>query len=364
MQELPAIERENVSRFMCENCGANMGFDAATGALLCGYCGHNKAVEISGSVDEVSYAEAMSEGVHELLPIAVNAMEVRCDSCGAVVEFTPPETATLCAFCGAKIVAQPKAADPRLAPNGVLPFAVPKDAAMRAFNMWLASLWFAPSKLSQLAKADKLDSIYIPYWTYNAQTDSYYEGERGENYTDWETYTENGQTKQRSVTKTRWYSASGNVSRHFYDVCVPATRSLPHDYLNRLEPWDLGNVVPYEPAYLSGHKAQAYQVILPDGFEGFKNVAARVIESDCRSDIGGDHQRVHDVNTRYSDITFKHLLLPIYAGAYRFNGKVYQIVVNGRTAEVQGGRPYSWLKIGLLIAVILFILLILIAVFS
>lgn len=349
---------------MCENCGANMGFDAASGGLLCGYCGHNKPVEISGAVEEVSYAEAISTGVHELQPIAVNAMESRCDSCGAVVEFTPPETATMCAFCGAKIVAQPRAADPRLAPNGVLPFAVPNDAAMSAFNKWLGSLWFAPSKLSQMAKADKLDSIYIPYWTYDAQTDSYYEGERGENYTDWETYTENGQQKQRSVTKTRWYSASGNVSRHFDDVCIPATRSLPHSYLNRLEPWDLGNVVPYEPAYLSGHKAQAYQIILPDGFEGFKQIAARVIESDCRRDIGGDHQRVHDVNTRYSDITFKHLLLPIYAGAYRFNGKVYQIVVNGRTAEVQGGRPYSWLKIGMLVAVILFILLILFAVFS
>src|SRR5687768_9316845 len=159
MEEIPIVERENVSRFMCENCGANMGFDAASGGLLCGYCGHNKAVTVSGTVDEVSYAEAMSDGVHELQMIAVNAMQSSCDSCGAIVEFTPPETATVCVFCGAKTVAQPKAADPRIAPNGVLPFAVPNDAAMRAFNTWLGSLWFAPSKLGELAKADKLDSI-------------------------------------------------------------------------------------------------------------------------------------------------------------------------------------------------------------
>ncbi len=55
---------------MCENCGANMGFDAAAGGLLCAYCGHNKAVEISGAVEEISYAEAISTGVHELQPIA------------------------------------------------------------------------------------------------------------------------------------------------------------------------------------------------------------------------------------------------------------------------------------------------------
>jgi hypothetical protein len=51
------------------------------------------------------------------------------------------------------------------------------------------------------------------------------------------------------------------------------------------------------------------------------------------------------------------LLLPIYAGAYQFGGKTYQIVVNGRTGEVQGGRPYSWVKIG---ALVLFILLVII----
>jgi hypothetical protein len=83
-----------------------------------------------------------------------------------------------------------------------------------------------------------------------------------------------------------------------------------------------------------------------------------------RNDIGGDEQRVHQVNTQYGDITFKHLLLPIYAGAYRFNGKVFQIVVNGRTGEVQGERPYSWLKIGCLVFVIMAIILFIVILLS
>lgn len=347
---------------MCENCGANMAFDAKAGGLLCSYCGHTQAVAVSGTVDEVEFEKALADGTHELMPMAVNAMQAQCVQCGAIVNFTPPETANSCPFCGVKIVAQPKAADPMIAPNGVLPFVVPNEVAIVNFKAWLASLWFAPSKLQELAKADKLVSIYIPYWTYDALTASEYVGERGENYTDWETYTENGETKRRSVTKTRWYSAYGNVSRHFDDVCVPATRSLPHEYLDKLEPWDLEKLVPYEPAYLSGHKAQTYQIVLPDGFERFKEISNRVIDGDCRNDIGGDKQRIHNINTRYSDITFKHLLLPIYAGAYQFEWKTYQIVVNGRTGEVQGGRPYSWLKIGLLVAVILLILLVLLAV--
>lgn len=53
------------------------------------------------------------------------------------------------------------------------------------------------------------------------------------------------------------------------------------------------------------------------------------------------------MNTNYKDIKFKHLLLPVFVSAYKFNGKLYQFLVNGRTGEIQGQRPYSWIKITL-----------------
>ena len=86
--------------------------------------------------------------------------------------------------------------------------------------------------------------------------------------------------------------------------------------------------------------------------------------ADARRDIGGDEQRVSNVETQYSAVTFKHLLLPVYVGAYRFNDKVFQVVVNGRTGEVQGERPYSVWKILLLVLAILFVLLVLAFVFG
>lgn len=106
------------------------------------------------------------------------------------------------------------------------------------------------------------------------------------------------------------------------------------------------------------------RVALPEGFEFFKQTASAIIYNDARHDIGGDEQRVHDVSTDFSNITFKHLLLPVYAGAYQFNSKTFQIVINGRTGEVQGMRPYSWLKIGALVLMILFIVIILISIFG
>jgi hypothetical protein len=274
-----------------------------------------------------------------------------------------------CDFCGAKIVAQPKSADPTVAPEGVLPFRVTQAQAADSLNRWLGSLWFAPGALKRLAAQEGLGGVYLPFWTYDAYTATRYTGERGDYYYTTESYTErdaqgNNVSRTRQVRHTRWRPAAGTVERWFDDILVPATKSLPPARLSALEPWDLGELTGYEPAYLSGYKAQRYQVDLAEGFELAKRAAAPVIESDVRRDIGGDEQRVAQLATNYSAVTFKHLLLPVYAGAYRFRDKVYQIVVNGRTGEVQGERPYSFWKIFFFVLALVALLLIVALVFG
>ncbi len=81
------------------------------------------------------------------------------------------------------------------------------------------------------------------------------------------------------------------------------------------------------------------------GFESAKNVMAGTIHSDVCRNIGGDEQRVHSISTDCSAITFKHILLPVWLCAYRYQNQRYQVMVNARTAEVQGERPYSVWKI-------------------
>ncbi len=357
MRENPLIAKENINRFLCEQCGANMVFDPRRGQLTCPYCNFTKAIATDGEIVERDFNSFLRPAAERLQPLASEAMQVSCESCGATVTFVPPETARNCDFCGAKIVAQPKSADPLVAPEGVLPFSVTDQIASTALSNWINSRWFAPNNLKVFAEKDRISSVYLPYWTFDADTDSRYSGERGEYYYETEYYEENGETKSRQVRYTNWYPAAGAVSRFFDDVYIAATKSVVPKYLNKLN-WQFDEIVPYQPDYLAGHKAQTYQVSLEEGFEGFKQIAADVIDGDVRRDIGGDDQRVGSIDTEYSKVTFKHLLLPVYAGAYRYNNQVFQIVVNGRTGEVQGERPYSWLKVGCLSIFILVVIII------
>lgn len=338
-------------RFPCPGCGADLVFEPKDGTLTCPYCGRKEAIPASSAqVVERSYEAYLHPRAGQLARLSEAALEVQCAGCGATVSFEPPEVAGSCPFCGALLVAQPKAADPLVAPEAVLPFRVPQRDATASIRRWLGTRWFAPNALKKQARQDAIGGVYLPFWTFDAHTTSHYTGQRGEYYWETEHYTETdaqGNTARRSrqVRKTRWYPASGTVSRWFDDVLIAATRALPRPRLDALEPWDLTALTPYEPGYLSGYKAQRYQVDLAEGFDRAREVMARQIEGDVRRDIGGDEQRIHDIRTAYAAITFKHLLLPVWISAYRYQGKVYQTMVNARTAEVQGDRPYSVWKI-------------------
>jgi len=83
-----------------------------------------------------------------------------------------------------------------------------------------------------------------------------------------------------------------------------------------------------------------------------------------RRDIGGDHQRITSVATQYTDIKFKHVLLPVWISAYRYRDKVYRFIINGQTGEVSGESPKSWWKVALLTVALLVVVFLALVIFG
>jgi hypothetical protein len=151
-------------------------------------------------------------------------------------------------------------------------------------------------------------------------------------------------TKQRMVTRIRWWPASGDVENFFDDVLVCASHSIPADLMNQLEPWDVHNVESFRPEFLAGFQTERYTVDLNEGFEHARGIMDGQIRTLCCHDIGGDHQQLHTVSTQHTAITFKHILQPVWLAPYQYRDKTYRIAVNARTGEVVGTRPYSYWK--------------------
>lgn len=352
MTETPPAAPLEEHRFPCEQCGADYRFDPGAGALVCDHCGHTRGVADTparAALRELDFEAGLAQHLPEAEMEETRVLS--CPNCGAQVEFDPALHAKECPFCATPVVTD-TGTHRHIKPRGVLPFALDERAARQAMTDWLGSLWFAPNGLQDYArKGRKMQGIYVPYWTFDADTKSAYSGERGTVYYETQTVMRNGKAERVQVAKIRWRRVQGRVARFFDDVLVLASTSLPKTYTDNLEPWDLPALVPYSPQYLAGFRAEGYAVDLEKGYQEARQKMARQIERDVRFDIGGDQQRVHAVDTDISDVTFKHILLPVWLAAYKFRGKTYRFVVNGRTGRVQGERPWSAIKIAIAVVV-------------
>ncbi|MBT0769093.1 hypothetical protein KIH74_09195 [Kineosporia sp. J2-2] len=337
-------EQYTQQQYPCASCGARLTFAPGTTALKCPYCGFEQQVDQAPDreIREHSFDAWMAEAQQK--PVTqIAAHTVTCTGCGARTE--TDHLSDACPFCGAAIVVEAHA-DLMITPEAVLPFAITSDQAMDMFQDWVRSRWFAPNTLKTLAAREGIKGTYLPYWTYDSDTITMYHGQRGDYYWDTETYTDSeGKEQERQVRRIRWYPAYGRVERVFDDILVSAVKRLPVDKVDKLEPWDLPAAVPYQPEYLAGYQTLRYETEPPEGLERFKQIARDRIEDDCRDDIGGDQQRVHSMDTEWNAVTFKLMLLPVWLAAYRFDNQVWRVMINARTGEVIGDRPYSAVKI-------------------
>ena len=337
--------------FPCSKCGGKLEFNPKAGRLKCIYCSNEEDIsQDKDDVQEISYDDFLATKKVKTVLLSETALEVACPSCRARVTFEPPNVAGKCPFCGTSIVSKGEKAHPVVEPGGVIPCKVTQKNAQTNVRKWLGNNWFLPTSLKELAQQEGMQGVYLPFWTYDTQTESDYIGSRGEYYYTTESYAvtnSEGETEweTREVQHTRWYPVAGHVSRFFDDILIPATKQLDDKQLKKLSGWNLQQLLPYSPSYLAGFKAQRYQVPLEMGLVKAKEEIRSQLNTTVSHDIGGDTQTVSSINTQHLNVTFKHIMLPVWISAYRYKNKQYRVMVNAQTGQVSGDRPYSKVKI-------------------
>ena len=346
----------------CKNCAASLTFAPGTKSLVCQYCGTTNEIthaeEEFKEIEELDYFDY--EHVNDAEKYTVQVL--KCNSCGASTTYDGKTAASSCPFCTAPlVVAGGGQAASIIKPKSLIAFVIDQNKAIESFKKYAKNQWFAPDAFLKLTKShDKVKGMYIPYWSFDADVHTQYIGQRGIDYVTTETYTttENGKTvtRTRNVTRTNWWPVSGEVDNNFDDLMVTASSTLPVDVANNLDPWDSKGLVPYNDSYIAGFVAEMYNIELKAGFESGKNKMWPVIENTICRDIGGDHQRITRHQSNYSNVKFKHALLPIWISVVPYKEKKYYFLVNGQTGKVQGQQPYSAIKI--ILAVLLALLII------
>ena len=335
-------------QYACPSCGAALEFVPGTAGLACPYCRARLGIAApeagSRKQDYASYAALAHPPVAELPAFAST-----CAGCGSTQELTA--IAGRCPSCRAPLVVSDDLGGRLKRPDGIVPFVVDRQRAVAGFRTWVSTRWFAPSALKKVANPGSMRGTYLPHWGFDDRTSTTYTGQRGDHYYTTETYTtqEDGRTvtKTREVRHTRWSRASGEVRRDFVDVLAAGVRTPAAELLAELGPWSSSAATAYQPEQLAGFDAPRYDVDPAQGFTAARQDMARVIERDCRDDIGGDEQRVSTMETEDHEVLFRLLLMPLWVATYVAAGTVFHVYVNANTGKVIGERPYSAVKITL-----------------
>ncbi len=346
----------------CKSCGGIMLYSPADEDLKCVYCGYTTALDhTAAEIEENDFNQWKDRADKNSEEQIVEVAEIKCRQCGATTTLAPNVSAAKCVFCSTPLILNEASVKRFWQPEYLLPFKITDKESGANFKKWLGKKWFLPSQLKKGGvQTDMFKGVYLPFWTYDAETFTQYTGERGENRN--ESY-RNDKGEEKSRTVTDWFPTSGEVSESFDDIVVPASETLPSSIADRLTKWDMANCVAYRKEFMAGFITEIYQIDFRDGIQKAKEKMDSVIESSIKSDIGGNTQKIRSKHTKYNDIKFKLLLLPIWISAFKFNGKLYQFVVNGRTGEVIGQYPKSTAKIVTLIVVILAIIAALVLIF-
>ena len=341
------VLKEATVDWKCLSCGGQRIFDPDTQKMKCEQCGALTELSApeSSSITEYDFATAEDKVDPEW---NASTQVFHCSSCGADTVLGKMETSSRCSFCGSPHVADENAL-PGIRPESVVPFRVDRKQANEAFRVWLSKRFFAPAAVKKEYMQDHISGVYLPYWTYDAASSSSYTAQAGDYY--YVTVTGMGSRNGRQVPvsrqerRIRWHPVSGDYSENFDDVLVAATTTIERNWLDKLEPFPLAALLPYRPDFLSGFSAERYGIGLKEGFTAAQAKMDARIRQGITQSIRADVVNITSVNTRFSDIKYKHLLLPLWISSYRYGTKTYRFLVNGHTEEVAGSYPVSVPKV-------------------
>ncbi len=340
-------ELNEVFHMPCPSCGGQIAYSAEAKTLLCPYCNHQEELEqASDKVVEKSLHNAVAEA-GSFSPEAIGKRVFHCNNCGSNVMVEHNKVRINCGFCGSENVNEEAFNHNYISPVGVLPFSIPAREAEVAFKRWIKEGWFHPNKLKKLASLENLHGIYIPFWTYDAQTNNQYQGEAGYHKTRTRMINVNGKMVAQTYVVTEWFWRNGSFQHFFDDVLVVASHGLSQKRLQGVYPFRLDEVLNFDARYLLGWEAEVYDMEVDAGYSVANKIMDERLLSMAKGKIGGQAQRNVRVNSRKHSQTFKHILLPIWLCSYEYRGKRFQFAINGQTGKVSGEKPLSWIKITL-----------------
>ncbi len=259
-----------------------------------------------------------------------------CTSCGAQLLVNGVEASTYCAYCGQPTIVLERVSE-ELRPKYIIPFKITKDEAETLIRKRFAKAFFAPKEVKNF-RVEQLRGIYIPYWLYDFY---YYDRQR------WEKRNDTQKADSRSYIYTK------EAECDFKNLTVEGSKMLDNELSQRLEPYDLTALRPFEIGYLSGFYADRFD----QSEKQLRGLAIgrckELFNKAVRKSIIDPSVELTYSRPKYEFKKAEYAFLPAWFMTFRYRNKPHTILVNGQTGKVVGTAPFDIKKAALCFVVAL-----------
>ncbi|MBR3144850.1 MAG: hypothetical protein IKF53_03030 [Clostridia bacterium] len=334
---------DNIKSFKCPSCGSPIVYVPGSESLTCNNCSNEYNVDAlikaanfekeESSFDWGEYKRNFEENKQRFENTAVYI----CGSCGAQIECEKTTAATKCPYCENVVVLSDRLGG-GLKPNAVIPFAIDKEAAMKAVLNHFSGKKLLPNDFKSQRKLSKITGIYVPFWLFDGGIDGKmkFGGTRIRYYSD----------KYYDYTETRHYNIYVSGEMRFEKIPVDGSERMDDDLMDALEPFDYSKLTDFNDGYLSGFLADRFDtdpdLSLPRAENRMYVSAENVLRG--TADDGFDTISTEASALKLYDPSVKYALLPVYLLNMTYKGKNYRLAVNGQTGKVVGELPISRAK--------------------
>jgi DNA-directed RNA polymerase subunit RPC12/RpoP len=347
-QAAPSPDEAVVKTYNCPNCGATISYDIHETNLVCQFCGFSHKVDesvTSVSSDQVLDVVLPTTPAHRW---AENQTRVTCEQCGVVILLPPGQTADSCPYCASNRFIDSPSLMELIDPQVIGLFKVDPEKATKGIKTWLGKGLLSPDDLAAQHTGMQLHPAYYPFWVFDGTLEI-----------PWFCDVNEGSGKTPV-----WEAHSGSHFEMFKNILIPGLRKMSKLDLTGIEPFNLDDLVEFSPDYLAGWVALTYDQPLADASLKAREKVIQKVQSSLPDLVEQNHpKRNFSIGAgKWSGLTYKLALLPIYIGNYPFQGKRYRLLVNGQTGKVGGDKPVDTLKTALFIiaGIILFAIIMLI----
>ncbi|MBO1751428.1 TFIIB-type zinc ribbon-containing protein [Actinotalea sp. BY-33] len=348
----------------CLRCGATeISLNVATGQLRCHFCRFEWQGEaglanlgLDGDIGELS-GIVMGSGSADIVPSTDEVLTFKCTACGAeVVIDTAHGTQARCHWCRNKLSMNQQVPNGAV-PDVVLPFKLPKDAAVAKIREFVTKRkFFAHPRFTAEFNPENVMGVYLPYMVVDVNAHVTLTGQ-GEHQT--RSYTVKQGDNDRRVYDADVYHVVRDFELHVDDLTVESsserlnqTAANSNNIINSIMPFDVENSVRYDSNYLAGFHSERRDSNI-DQLTPIAHVQAGDIARHKANEtlqfydrgVRWDHEQVRVNGQRWVSA-----YLPVWLYSYhqtKSNGRTFlhYVAVNARTGETMGSVPINQAKL-------------------